>query len=337
MVSSSVSVVFGKKRYELSDWLGNVRVVINDRKTPVNSGVTTVGYKAQVVSVTDYYSFGSEIAERSYDPVKPFYRFGFNTQEKTFELNRDHYTAKFWEYDARLGRRWNVDPKPTVGESEYAVNKNNPVLNNDPDGDCPVCPVLAALALQAARGAAVGAAIDAGIQLYDIATDEKKTLEDFSWKSLGTSAALGATGEWAFRLVKPTITPFVSKFVSNTFKESKQVFYYRYVSKEEAEYIMKTGEIPNWKIVNGEKVAKEIYFSKSYYKTAGRAKSHLQLENKPSFRVRINPKNVKHHTPFKRVHGNEQYGKGGGTEATTTEPIKVNPKHIEKLKGAPEK
>jgi hypothetical protein len=217
VASNSVSVVFGKKRYEISDWLGNVRVVINDRKTPVNSGVTTVGYKAQVVSVSDYYSFGSEIAERTYDPVKPFYRFGFNTQEKTFELNRDHYTAKFWEYDARLGRRWNVDPKPTVGESEYAVNKNNPVLNNDPDGDCPICPVLAALALQAARGAAVGAAIDAGIQLYDIATDEKKTLEDFSFTSVATSAAIGATGEWAFRLVKPALMPLKqasSKFIS---------------------------------------------------------------------------------------------------------------------------
>jgi hypothetical protein len=47
--------VFDKKRYELSDWLGSVRVVINDRKTPVNIGTTTVGYKAQVVSVSDYY------------------------------------------------------------------------------------------------------------------------------------------------------------------------------------------------------------------------------------------------------------------------------------------
>jgi len=129
--SSSVGVVFGKKRYEISDWLGNVRVVINDRKTPVNIGTTTVGYKAQVVSVSDYYSFGGEIAERTYDPVKPFYRFGFNTQEKTFELNRGHYTAKFWEYDARARRRWNRDPKPLANESEYAVNRNNPVLYSD--------------------------------------------------------------------------------------------------------------------------------------------------------------------------------------------------------------
>ena len=44
--SSSVGVVFGKKRYEISDWLGNVRVVINDRKTPINSG----GATADVIS-----------------------------------------------------------------------------------------------------------------------------------------------------------------------------------------------------------------------------------------------------------------------------------------------
>jgi len=73
--SSSVSVVLGKKRYELSDWLGNVRVVINDRKTPINSGNATVGYKAQVVSVSDYYSFGSTIKERTYNYT---YRFGYN-------------------------------------------------------------------------------------------------------------------------------------------------------------------------------------------------------------------------------------------------------------------
>jgi hypothetical protein len=35
IASNSVSVVFGKKKYELSDWLGNVRVVINDCKTPI--------------------------------------------------------------------------------------------------------------------------------------------------------------------------------------------------------------------------------------------------------------------------------------------------------------
>jgi predicted chitinase len=111
-LSNSVSIVFGKKRYELSDWLGNVRVVINDRKTPVNSGNATVGYKAQVVSVSDYYSFGSEIAERTYEVVKPLYRFGFQAQEKDNEIygKGNTYYFKFREHDARIGRFWSVDP-----------------------------------------------------------------------------------------------------------------------------------------------------------------------------------------------------------------------------------
>jgi hypothetical protein len=111
-LSNSVSVVFGKKRYEISDWLGNVRVVINDRKTPINIGSATVGYKAQVVGVSDYYSFGSEIAERTYEVVKPLYRFGFQAQEKDNEIygKGNTYYFKFREHDARIGRFWSVDP-----------------------------------------------------------------------------------------------------------------------------------------------------------------------------------------------------------------------------------
>jgi hypothetical protein len=136
--SSLVSVYYGKKRYELSDWLGNVRVVISDKKIPNNtSGNIVLNYKPEVLSVRDYYAYGSEINERTFEPIKPKYRYGFNTQEKVFEINKDHYTARYWEYDSRLGRRWNVDPKPTVGFSEYAVNMDDPISKNDPEGDCP--------------------------------------------------------------------------------------------------------------------------------------------------------------------------------------------------------
>ena len=44
-------------------------------------------------------------------------------------------TAEFWEYDARLGRRWNVDPKPDASISNYSCFRNNPLLFNDVDGD----------------------------------------------------------------------------------------------------------------------------------------------------------------------------------------------------------
>ena len=36
------------------------------------------------------------------------YRYGMNGQEKTDEIHNGHYTAEFWEYDSRLGRRWNL-------------------------------------------------------------------------------------------------------------------------------------------------------------------------------------------------------------------------------------
>ncbi len=65
------------------------------------------------------------------------YRFAFNGQEKDQEIynNQSTTTATFWEYDGRIGRRWNRDPKPTVGISDYAVMRNNPIWFNDPMGD----------------------------------------------------------------------------------------------------------------------------------------------------------------------------------------------------------
>jgi hypothetical protein len=68
------------------------------------------------------------------------YRFGFNTQEKDDEVYGagNLNTAEFWEYDTRLGRRWNVDQKPKVEESPYATFANNPILFTDVQGDSAV-------------------------------------------------------------------------------------------------------------------------------------------------------------------------------------------------------
>lgn len=65
------------------------------------------------------------------------YRYGFNGQEKSTEIdpNGNSMTAEYWQYDARIGRRWNVDPKPNVSLSPYATFRNNPILYIDPSGD----------------------------------------------------------------------------------------------------------------------------------------------------------------------------------------------------------
>ncbi len=70
--------------------------------------------------------------ERSFSNQK--YRWGFNGQEHDRELNPSITTAEFWEYDGRLGRRWNIDPVVKSWESGYATFYNNPIAVIDPLG-----------------------------------------------------------------------------------------------------------------------------------------------------------------------------------------------------------
>ena len=63
------------------------------------------------------------------------YKYSINGQEKEIELNENITTAEFWEYDSRIGRRWNLDPKPNVSLSLYSCFAGNPVSYNDAFGD----------------------------------------------------------------------------------------------------------------------------------------------------------------------------------------------------------
>ena len=67
------------------------------------------------------------------------YRFGFNGMEKDDEVSGegDDYTAEFWEYDARLGRRMNLDPIRFAFRSPYSCFANNPLVFADPSGLVP--------------------------------------------------------------------------------------------------------------------------------------------------------------------------------------------------------
>ena len=83
------------------------------------------------LSRTDYYPFGYPIASRSFSLEQ--YRYGFNGQEGDDEVygNGKSYTAEYWQYDSRLGRRWNVDPiiKPSL--SAFSTFANNPIIYKD--------------------------------------------------------------------------------------------------------------------------------------------------------------------------------------------------------------
>jgi RHS repeat-associated protein len=127
----------GYRQYEISNHLGNVLATISDVKTGIDNPVdgTIDFYEPKFLSRQDYYPFGMIMPGRN--DAKKEYRFGFNGQEKTDEISGkgNHNTAKYWEYDTRLGRRWNIDPVVKPKESGYSTLGNNPIKYFDPFGD----------------------------------------------------------------------------------------------------------------------------------------------------------------------------------------------------------
>lgn len=74
------------------------------------------------------------------------------------------YTTEYRQLDTRLGRWWSIDPayQKFPSESPYSVNLNNPILLNDPKGDCPVCLLIgiAAFVVDVSMQASVSYAVN---------------------------------------------------------------------------------------------------------------------------------------------------------------------------------
>jgi RHS repeat-associated protein len=114
-----------------------VLVTVSDARIPANgTGGIVGGYAAIVKSATDYSAFGAPMPGRNANSAD--YSRGFNGQLKDDEITGSTgtmYSAEFWEYDTRLGRRWNTDPVTIPSLSSYSVMMDNPIWHNDPDGD----------------------------------------------------------------------------------------------------------------------------------------------------------------------------------------------------------
>ncbi|OFY82815.1 MAG: hypothetical protein A3F72_01650 [Bacteroidetes bacterium RIFCSPLOWO2_12_FULL_35_15] len=128
---------FGKKNYELSNHLGNVLTVVSDRKIPYSqSGATIDYYLADILSATDYYSFGAPMPGRTFSAES--YRYGFNGQEKDDEISGsgNMLAFTFREYDARLGRFFAVDPltQSYPELTPYQFASNTPIWARELEG-----------------------------------------------------------------------------------------------------------------------------------------------------------------------------------------------------------
>ena len=63
------------------------------------------------------------------------YKYSINGQEKSDELGENLTSALYWEYDSRISKRWNIDPKQKVNESPFLCFSGNPILLSDILGD----------------------------------------------------------------------------------------------------------------------------------------------------------------------------------------------------------
>jgi RHS repeat-associated protein len=123
-------IAFNNRDYEITNHLGNVLATVSDNKV-LTGGV----YDATITSAVDYAPFGMQLVGRKLNGSA--YRYGFNGQEKSDEIRGEgnSYAAQFWEYDPRIGRRWNVDPVKKPWLSDYTTFSNDPINRIDPSGD----------------------------------------------------------------------------------------------------------------------------------------------------------------------------------------------------------
>ena len=114
----------GTKEYELSDHLGNVRVVVSEKKVNGNR---------EVVSAKDYLPFG--MIARNYSNGSSI-RYGYNGKEKENEVSEGDYDFGARIYSSKLGRWLACDPltKKYAGFSPYSFAGNSVVVAYDPDG-----------------------------------------------------------------------------------------------------------------------------------------------------------------------------------------------------------
>ena len=141
------SRIIGLKPYELTDHLGNPRVIFSDVREEeyeltylggTSYVVSYIGSRPEIVplEMNNYYPFGM-LKDGMTANIGNGYRYGFNGMERDNESKGfgNDLSTYFRGYDPRLGRWKSVDPVTKAMESAYVGFGNNPVLFVDPRGD----------------------------------------------------------------------------------------------------------------------------------------------------------------------------------------------------------
>ncbi len=130
--SSYATRYTGRKRYEITNHLGNVLAVVSDRKMPCDTPANS--YKAEVIEATDYYAYGSRMNGRGKVAQDTGYRYSFNGKEEDGETGWQDYGFRM--YDPKVVRFLSVDPltKDYPWYTPYQFAGGKPVGAIDLDG-----------------------------------------------------------------------------------------------------------------------------------------------------------------------------------------------------------
>lgn len=109
------------------------------------------------------------------------YRYGYNKgSEEDNEVFDGLIITELRLLDCRIGRWWSKDPEVIHWQSPYVSMDNNPIVYNDPDGDCPWCLF------------AIGKALYEGASELIAQKAAGKDWDEIDWADVGLSAAQGA-------------------------------------------------------------------------------------------------------------------------------------------------
>ena len=135
------SLYRGKRHYELSNHLGNVQVVVSDKRISVCDKYLAVEhFEVEVLSAVGYYPFGMMMPDRKWyaGSDSGLYSFGFGGQEKDDEVSGvgNSVSYRYRIHDTRLGRFLSVDPLAASypWNSPYAFAENRVIDGRDLEG-----------------------------------------------------------------------------------------------------------------------------------------------------------------------------------------------------------
>lgn len=203
-VTASTENSKGLKSYELVSHQKNVLATLSDRK--INRE------ESEIQSASNYYPFGMPMPQQQFEAGENKYHYGFNGQEKTKEISPGHYTARYWEYDARLARRWNEDPVIKPSQSGYVVLSNNPVAHVDPHGDDDYFSAKGELVKQTEKGSNIyvnnGKGRDIPFHGLSLETSEERFAAKKILAYYGEKVGLKTTTESETPLIAKLILPY---------------------------------------------------------------------------------------------------------------------------------